>query len=286
MASTGKSISTICYNTVEFLQNKLDALVKAKVIERYTYIVHDKDSDPDTGEVKKTHIHLWIKPGKRLDTLVFRDEFNEVDPNNDKPLRCKNFFASDESNFLRYVLHDPLYLELKDKHDDGRVEYAYENLVTNEPEELHDAYIKSAEVLEYPVEKQFFILADYIDQSLYRLTYSDIVTYAQMHGCIKAALTMHQQVRALINDKNMDLQEQEIHNSIGDQMREKNYVIHGLNKRVDELGDVLAEAETSGSSVSGNRVDYLESLNRDLKTHNKRLVDTIRELKKELSEKK
>lgn len=208
MALTGKPQATICYNTLPFLANKLDTLVKARIIERYTYIVHDKDTVAETGELKKTHIHLWIKPGKRIDTLALRDEFDEVDPTNEKPLRCLNFKPSEESHWLRYVLHDPTYLELKGLGDeDGRTEYNVTDLVTNEPEELDAAYIKSAEVMNLSAEKQFFMIMDYITKYGDYVTYAETLEFAQANGCVKACLSMHQQVRALIAEHNFALNE-------------------------------------------------------------------------------
>lgn len=294
---TAKPLATICYNTPPFLANKLDTMVKARIIERYTYIIHDRDTNPDTDELKKTHIHLWLKPGKRLDTLALRDEFDEVDPTNDKPLRCLNFKPSDESHWLRYVLHDPTYLELKGLGDeDGRTEYRITDLVTNEPEELEAAYVKSAEVMNLSSERQFFILMDYITTSKEYVTYAEVLEFAKANGCVKSCLSMHQQVRALISEKNYEMQKRDaeyidsLHSTISTSNELHRKQLFTANKKLEatreELNTTKIDLEAAGARygeiiddmtvkheqrLNAVKIDYNEKLDRMTKAMKDRI---------------
>ena len=139
MALTAKPISTISYNSKEFLQRKLNQLFKAHIIEDYRYICHlGEDGD-------KNHIHLLIYPNKRLDTVELREEFTEIDPNNEKPLGCQPFRQSKTDHWLMYVLHDELYLRIheSDNDGDGKIPYELDDVITPFEETLRRDY-KSA----------------------------------------------------------------------------------------------------------------------------------------------
>lgn len=137
MALTAKPISTISYNTVPFLQRKLDGLYKANIIEDWMYIWHEgEDGDKD-------HIHLWIQPNRRLDTAKLREEFNEVPSDNqEKPLGCMPFRSSKVDHWMMYVLHDPDYLVAHHSQTDGdgKIEYKLENIICQYPEQRDRTY--------------------------------------------------------------------------------------------------------------------------------------------------
>lgn len=85
---TAKPISTISYNTEPFLVQTLNALVKAKRIDFWAYIHHF----PEDDEVKlKHHFHVYLEPSKRTQTATLKEEFLELDPNNEKPLGVLTF---------------------------------------------------------------------------------------------------------------------------------------------------------------------------------------------------
>ena len=64
---TCKPISTISYNSEEFLKSVLDNLVRTHVIDFYMYIKHIGEIDL-FGEQEKDHIHLFLIPNKRINT--------------------------------------------------------------------------------------------------------------------------------------------------------------------------------------------------------------------------
>lgn len=102
-----KPISTISYNTEGFLREKLDAWLKAHIIQSYQYICHiGEDGDKD-------HIHLRIEPNKRLDPMDLQEQLREFTKDNEKPLGCRPFRPSKEEDWILYALHDPDYLNIK-----------------------------------------------------------------------------------------------------------------------------------------------------------------------------
>lgn len=104
---TSNPISSISYNTEEFLVRRLNEWVEQHKIKCYQYIKH-KGEDGD-----KDHIHFRIEPNKRLDPMDLNDMLVEYDPNNKKPLRSRPFRFSQEENWFLYVIHDPDYLKMK-----------------------------------------------------------------------------------------------------------------------------------------------------------------------------
>lgn len=105
--ATQKPISTISYNSEDFLKEKLDMFFSAHIIQAYQYICH-KGEDGD-----KDHIHLRIEPNKKLDPMDLQEELYEYVPDNDLPLACRPFRPSKEEDWFLYAVHDPLYLKIK-----------------------------------------------------------------------------------------------------------------------------------------------------------------------------
>lgn len=133
-----KPISTISYNTINFLKETLDTQILLRNILYYEFIEHL----PDTDE-KKKHIHLYIVPNKALDLSKFSEYFKEPDtiyhpfiqahyftcktlclyklkktkkykPLKRKPLKCIMFRKSSTyGDWYWYVLHDKDYLKAK-----------------------------------------------------------------------------------------------------------------------------------------------------------------------------
>lgn len=138
MALTSKPISTISYNTRDFLIDKLDRLMESKKFDDYRLIFHyGEDGDKD-------HWHVWIQPNKRLDTGELKDVFNEVDPDKtkSKPLGVLPFRSSDPLNWIMYVIHDPLYLKShhSDSDGDGKIEYPLTDIITPYEDQLMRDY--------------------------------------------------------------------------------------------------------------------------------------------------
>lgn len=106
---TSKPISTISYNTLEFLLERLGELYRNHKICDWLLIQHEPEEDE-----KKQHIHLWIKPNTLIDTMDLQLFFSEIDPNKpDKPLKCIDFRGSEIDDWILYNMHYEPYLASK-----------------------------------------------------------------------------------------------------------------------------------------------------------------------------
>lgn len=107
---TSKLISTISFNSLQFLEGTIQRLVNSELVEWAHWIKHKAEAN----DTKKDHIHLVIQPNKAIDTMQFLKEFIESDPNNELPLRClpanktKNI-----GDWILYGLHHIGYLASK-----------------------------------------------------------------------------------------------------------------------------------------------------------------------------
>lgn len=107
--NTSKTISTISYNSIEFLEMKLWELIDSRKISDYFFILHE----PEDDETKK-HIHLWLRPNKRLDTIDLQAYLREYDSSKpDKPKGCIDFVPSKVDDAILYFIHEPRYLAMK-----------------------------------------------------------------------------------------------------------------------------------------------------------------------------
>ncbi len=106
---TTKPISTISYNTIEFLQGMLDTFIKNHVIEFYCFIQHFPDTDST-----KEHIHVYIEPNRSIDTGEFRSAFNQFVQGEELPRGVLPFQKTkDFQDWYLYGLHDTTYLAKK-----------------------------------------------------------------------------------------------------------------------------------------------------------------------------
>lgn len=110
---TSKPISTISYNTDEFLRGMLDNLKKARRVEYWCYVKHNGEVQED-GTREKDHKHVLIVPNGKIDTMDIGEMSLEMDPNNvKKPFRCIDFRSSKIDEWFLYCSHDPDYLRTK-----------------------------------------------------------------------------------------------------------------------------------------------------------------------------
>lgn len=109
---TKQYISTIDYNTDTFLKYKLDEWLESKVIDFYAFIKHKKECDE-----KKDHKHLLVFPNRQIDTNDFNVYLSESCKDSDKPLGTCGIWhtvgKNNVSDWILYVLHDPVYLKYK-----------------------------------------------------------------------------------------------------------------------------------------------------------------------------
>lgn len=108
---TKKPVSTISYNTKEFLVAKCEELLKAHKISRYMAIYHTAEQDE-----RKDHWHVLLVPNTLIDTMSFQEHFKELDLEHPtrKPLGCIDFCITNViDDWILYSEHFPPYLAYK-----------------------------------------------------------------------------------------------------------------------------------------------------------------------------
>lgn len=143
--ATQKPISTISYNTEEFLKEKLDTWLKAHIIQSYMYIKH-KGEDGD-----KDHIHLRIEPNKKLDPMDLAESLREYKQGQEKPLGVRPFRPSKEEDWVMYALHNEDYLKLKyGAFEKGeKLPYEWTDIKAPEDFDVEIAYIRALQSLKH-----------------------------------------------------------------------------------------------------------------------------------------
>lgn len=129
---TTKPISTISFNTRNFLELKLNELLKCGRVSFWAFIVH-KPEDDECG--KKVHAHVYIEPSKMLQTDDLKAELKEFDPScPDKPLGCLTFKSSKFDPWYMYALHDKRYLASKGQ--SRKFHYSHSDIVSSDYDDL------------------------------------------------------------------------------------------------------------------------------------------------------
>lgn len=107
---TRTNVSTISYNTDEFLTFMLNELIKNHSIEFWSFINHIPEEDET-----KAHKHLFIIPAGSIDTFVLSDFLKEIDVVNPllPPLGTIFWKHSKFVDWYLYALHDIDYLASK-----------------------------------------------------------------------------------------------------------------------------------------------------------------------------
>lgn len=129
---TSKPFSTISYNSIEFLQLKLNELVASKKVAFWSFVRHSPEDDQE-----KAHIHLFIEPAVMTQTEDLKLFFAEIDISNPShPLTCLSCHSSKFDDWYMYAIHDPGYLA--SKHQTRVHRYNIENVVTNSLDDLYE----------------------------------------------------------------------------------------------------------------------------------------------------
>lgn len=139
--ATSKPLSTISYNTKEFLIGKLESWYKAHKIQAYQVIFHvGEDGD-------KNHAHVRIEPNTRLDPLELTQELKEIDPHNDKPLCCRPWRPSVEEHWILYVVHNKEYLNIMygGGEKGEKLPYTWENVICSELYDVETMFIRACQ---------------------------------------------------------------------------------------------------------------------------------------------
>ena len=142
---TSKPISTISYNTLPFLKEKLNDWIDQHLIQSYAYIFH-KGEDGD-----KDHIHLRIVPNKSLDPMNLSEDLREYELGKDKPLGVRDWRPSKEEDWILYVVHDPDYMKIKysDLEKGEKLPYEWKDIVAPDYYDVEIAYIRAKAKLKH-----------------------------------------------------------------------------------------------------------------------------------------
>ena len=134
---TRKPISTISYNTIDYLIMVLDQLYSDHVISYWQLIQHKAENDE-----RKDHIHLFLVPNGQLDTMDLQLRFREIDPlYPEKPLGCIDFRSSDPDHWILYNQHFAPYLA--SKCESREFHYLREHFISSD-EDTFDFYYHHA----------------------------------------------------------------------------------------------------------------------------------------------
>ena len=125
---TTKPISSISWNSIQYLVDRLEELRKAHLIAFWVLIQHHAEEDE-----KKDHIHFYVEPNRSIDTEVLRENFIELVPNS-KPLGVNKFEKSNFQNWLWYSIHDKAYLFSKG--ETRKYNYSISDLISSNDEDL------------------------------------------------------------------------------------------------------------------------------------------------------
>lgn len=137
---TSKPISTISYNSEEFLKAKLDYLVRSGEVAFWYYIKHHGEYDKETNIQDKDHIHLYCEFADRVDTIKLGEVFLEYENGdlNSKPLKCMPFRVSKPYDALLYNIHHAQYL--LQKFEQKEFAYTIGDIVTSDRDYLNQIY--------------------------------------------------------------------------------------------------------------------------------------------------
>lgn len=147
---TSKPFSTVTYNTIPYLTDTLNELVRTHNVAFWAFIKHRAEDDET-----KEHIHLLVIPNRIIDTMAFTDLFNEFDPANpDKPLRCLPCKSSKIDDWILYAVHDTNYLASKGQV--RRFHYRFDEVVNSD----NDYFVELTHEIDYAPFRRFETLRD------------------------------------------------------------------------------------------------------------------------------
>ncbi len=143
--ATQKPISTISYNSEQFLKEKLEQWIKAHIIQSYMYICH-KGEDGD-----KDHIHLRIEPNKKLDQMDLTEQLQEYQMGQKKPLGIRPWRPSKEEDWILYAVHDEQYLKLKYAGGEKgeKLPYKWQDVRVPDNYDMEIAFIRAKQFMEH-----------------------------------------------------------------------------------------------------------------------------------------
>lgn len=133
---TTKPVSTICWNSAEFLAKKLRLLYEKDYITFYCYIFHYAEENET-----KNHWHLYIVPNGKIDTDKFlREELSELEDGKTMPNRPLPFEYSKFDDWCLYSIHDISFLNSKGV--ERKFHYSFEDIIGSDQDVLNDKIFK------------------------------------------------------------------------------------------------------------------------------------------------
>lgn len=137
---TSKPISTISYNSEDFLKAKLDYLSRSGEVAFWYYIKHHGEYDKETNIQDKDHIHVYLEFADRVDTIKLGEIFFEYENGdlNSNPLKCMPFRVSKPYDALLYNMHHSQYL--LQKFEQKEFSYTIDDIVTSDRDYLNQLY--------------------------------------------------------------------------------------------------------------------------------------------------
>lgn len=152
--NTRRPISTISYNSVEYLNKVLSYLISHKIIEYYSYIVHHGELNNTLGEYEKDHIHLFIVPNGTINTVDLGEYFEEYIDGEKLPRKCIRWCTSVEDDWILYTLHDSAYL--MSKFEVKQYHYTFTDFVSSDSEQFKRSYRHAYESSGYARAKNIY----------------------------------------------------------------------------------------------------------------------------------
>lgn len=127
---TTKPLSTISYNSFNWLTGTLDRLLENGIIRFYALIGHKPEEDEN-----KAHYHVYVEPAKQVDDNWLQGQF--VEPvAGEKPLKSLPFNKSKFVDWYWYGLHDVAYLASKQQA--RKYHYSKDDYITSDVDYLDE----------------------------------------------------------------------------------------------------------------------------------------------------
>lgn len=112
MSRTINPLSSISYNTKDFLQSTFERLIKNQIIDFWCFIYHYGEVNED-GTKERDHFHVYFVPATAIDKRQIRNEFVEIRKNESLPRGWMPIKPSKWFDWYLYGLHDIEYLRSK-----------------------------------------------------------------------------------------------------------------------------------------------------------------------------
>lgn len=241
---SSQPLTTVSYNTDEYLKTTLQFLIDENIISDYMYINH-------SGELgSKDHKHLLLIPTKSVDINKLRSTFDEPDSISDIPLGVMPWQTTQPSNFkdwLQYILHDEDYLNQKGL---SRVyHYKKQDVITNNAELLERVYTELKQRI-----SEIEVMLGYIQQGFewyhvakkLKITTNHMKTFKDTYMMLKSEFANFEDFALDIVNGEGDLQmmQRSVYRS------ESRY-----KEELDQLRDDLARAEKIIDTLLNNKTN-------------------------------